>query len=159
MELIYLDKEVAVNPVDIDLPYSFFSGCSSLKDFTLYNCKIDSIGEYTFENCYMFNNTNKNVDHLEVYPRGCFFGCNSLQVDISGTTEIGRYAFVSCHNLGEFTIPSTVISVGTEAFAYAYGNISINVDFTKAQIDAMNVEDGNWYNWDMNCFCPINYKN
>lgn len=158
VELVFLSKEVAYNPVDIVLPYSCFSGCSSLVDITLYNCKIEEIGEYAFENCYKFTNANKNVDGLNVYPRGCFFGCTELQVDITGATEIGRYAFVLCNNLGEFTIPSTVITVGVEAFAYAFGNISLHVDYTKASIDAMNVVDGNWYNWDMNCFCPITYK-
>ena len=49
--------------------------------------------------------------------------CSSLaSITIPSTvTSIGTNAFMSCYSLASITIPSTVTSIGTNAFGYCYG--------------------------------------
>ena len=157
INLVYIKKEAVDNPKTIDFLTRCFSECVSLVDINLYNLTVGNLSEYVFENCRNFTNANGNFSNLPVYPRGAFFGCNRLHITLNGTTEIGNYAFVACNELGNLVIPNTVTAVGSEAFAYSVGP-TLNVDFTAAEIAAKNVEEGDWYHWNMDFFGTINYK-
>ena len=141
------------------IPRVCFSGCESLKDIDLYNLEITGVSEYSFENCRSYTNEDGLMNNLVTYPRGCFFGCTNMNnLSLEGTQEIGRYAFVSCNSLGNVYIPKTVEKLGVEAFGYTSGSgTRLNVAFTLEELAPYLLEDGGWYHWDMNCFCPITY--
>ena len=158
VEFVYVSKEDLGTKKSLIIPRACFSGCEALETISLYNIEIGAVSEYSFENCRSYTNAEGYFSNLVSYPRGSFFGCTQLSLTLTGTEEIGRYAFVSCNNLGDLFIPKTVVKVGVEAFGYTSGtNTNLKIEFTPEELAPYLLEDGGWYHWDMNCFCSITY--
>ena len=112
----------ALNDADIRLLRKMASkGKGSLKSLNLSEATFTAIG--------------KKV------PNKIFQDCNNLQqVDLSGMTEIGEWAFKNCA-LTEISIPASVTKIGLGAFA---GNSAVTkvIVYSGKQIEALNY-DGN----------------
>ena len=120
--------------------YNTFEECESLGSVTLPN-SIDTIGEFAFVKC-------RNLRRIEL-PSGvkeigksAFFGCSlevlpniqgvevfnynafgrlnltSLRIP-EGVKRIDKRSFYGCNRLAQLTIPSSVESIGVDAFAVA----------------------------------------
>lgn len=140
-----------------------FRNCEELVDIKLVNLEVGTIDSYVFENCRSFLNSFNYFDNLEVYPTGAFFGCESVDVELTDTIEIGNFAFVSCHSLGgaskTVSLGSNIERIGTEAFAYTAVDLTIETNRTKDQVDALSYDTTSpWYKWNMNFFGNIVYQ-
>lgn len=140
-----------------------FRNCEELVDIKLENLEVGAIDSYVFENCRSFLNSYHYFDNLEVYPTGAFFGCESVDVQLDYTVEIGDFAFVSCHSLGGASktvyLGYELERIGTEAFAYTAVDLTIETNRTKDQVDALSYDASSpWYKWNMNFFGTIVYQ-
>ena len=144
----------------INLGNGAFKGDSRLVDIVLDNCSVNSLPSYCFEGCTAFKNTSGAFSNLESYGEGAFFSCTQLDnMTFTNTVNIGRVAFAGCYSLCNdepLTIPSTVESIGEEAFSDILGNIYI--DLTKEQVAERTVPGGPWNRFDAGFAGTITYK-
>ena len=137
-----------------------FRGDSRLVDIVLDNCFVNSLPNYCFEGCTAFKNTSGAFSNLESYGEGAFFSCTQLDnMTLTNTVNIGRVAFAGCYSLCSdepLTIPSTVESIGEEAFSDILGNIYI--DLTEEQVAERTVPGGSWNRFDAGFAGTITYK-
>lgn len=115
--------------------YAFYG----LKDLKTISSTINSLGDYSFAECYFLDNIklSENIKEISSYA---FYNDHSLEnINIpSGVTDIREYAFSStkissinipntitevkegtfmnCYNLSSITIPNGVKSIGAHAF-------------------------------------------
>ena len=79
-----------------------FNGCSSLTSINIPN-GVTSINKRTFYGCSSLRRLNSDVDGVFIIP--------------SGVTSIDDSAFDGCNGMTSLTIPSSVIYIGSYAFA------------------------------------------
>ncbi len=117
-----------------------FSGCTSLVNITIPS-SITSIGSYAFRGCNSLTNVYIsdiaawcNIDFDDDYDSNPLYYANKLYLnnelvkDIvipEGVTSIPYYVF-GCENIESITIPSSVKSIGRNAFSYNLKNVYIN---------------------------------
>ena len=96
-------------------------------DFVIPNT-VNIIGQYAFSN----NNTIKylTIPKSVVTISDCaFYNCSSLvSIDLENGTTIGRFAFYNCSSLISIHIPSTLKSVGLNAFMGCTSLRKVNID-------------------------------
>lgn len=120
-----------------------FYACSSLIKYDL-SSNIRKIDNFTFYACEKLNDLgNQDPTQLEYVGRSAFYACTSLKsinlsqcprLDTIGLmafgysglesvilpeytlTQITPYAFYECNSLKSITVPSTVTTIGTQAF-------------------------------------------
>ncbi|MBQ8896830.1 MAG: leucine-rich repeat protein [Clostridia bacterium] len=92
-----------------------FSYCRSLAEVKLGEA-IKEIPQYAFAGCASIKNINlENIESIGDYA---FMECGLEAVDVSGATDIGKYAFVSNRLLASVKLNSEASRVGEGAFAY-----------------------------------------
>ncbi len=92
-----------------------FSYCRNLVDVTLGEA-ITEIPEYAFAGCASIKNINlEKVEKINDYA---FMECGFENIDISGATDIGKYAFVSNRLLASVKLNAEASKIGEGAFAY-----------------------------------------
>ena len=154
---------------EVDMLYSkisailekVFYGCDSLTSFDFSN--ITSIGksafcssgltsvaipyglteikESAFQHCDDLVSVTFQNSHLEILRSSVFAYCYNLrEVDLGNLREIWSYAFYSCYNLMNITIPATVESLSEKAFAYCYKLVDI-YDLTDLNLSEIQWED------------------
>ncbi len=91
-----------------------FNGASSLSSIR-FDGVVTSIGKNAFSNTALTSITARNVTEVGDYA---FSGCTSLiRVAMESLITIGDSAFSGCTSLDEMSLPSSVTSIGTSAFA------------------------------------------
>ncbi len=134
---------------------SAFAYCSSLTSITIPD-SVTSIGNQAFAFCYSLTSItvdagnpnyssldgvlyNKTQTTLIQYPGG-----KSGDFSIPGSvTSIGSYAFAGCNTLTSVTIGNSVTSIGDNAFNYCFALTSITVDAGNPNYSSL---DGVLYN-------------
>ena len=138
---------------DITIPNSVtsigsgaFSGCSGLTSVTIPN-SVTSIGSGAFNNVQNIaysgiatgspwgaKSVNGFVDGYFVYSDASktnLLGCSTAvegEVTIpNSVTSIGSYAFAGCRSLTSVTIPNSVTSIGNYAFSFCSGLTSVTI--------------------------------
>lgn len=68
----------------------------------------------------VYNTLEKvSLPKLKEVPSCCFISCSALTtVDISSATTIGSFAFYECRALSSIAMPSTNVTLGSQAFSY-----------------------------------------
>lgn len=136
-------KEIVIPQNITTIEKSTFGYCTSLEKVIMNEDGIISIGNGAFKSCYILKELTipESVQSIgaEAFERtgltsvvipqgvtnieeGTFWSCAHLEkvvVPDEGIISIGSYAFSYCNNLKDFTIPSSVQSVGSFAFAGA----------------------------------------
>ncbi|MBQ5812947.1 MAG: leucine-rich repeat domain-containing protein, partial [Clostridia bacterium] len=99
-----------------------FDGCAAITKITLPD-SIESIGNFAFRRCTNLESINYPRSLREVSDQysglgGIFEDCPKLKsITIpEGITAIPDYAFKSCEYIENITLPSTLKSIGTDAF-------------------------------------------
>ena len=89
---------------------------------------VSSFPEGLFKDCSNLSTIRGNLDNLETMGDHCFQGTAIGQPVIGGKmTEIPEYAFASCKNLTEATIPARITTLHATAFWYSNTEASIAV--------------------------------
>ena len=104
---------------------------------------IRSVGDYAFSNTGMTNlNFGTKVPELGT---GVFKDCaNLVWANLpEGLTHIPDATFSGCNRLMETTIPTTVTSIGTDAYAGCSGLRTVNFYGTTRQWEAIEIGEGN----------------
>lgn len=123
--------------------YNTFEDCESLRSVTLPN-SIVTIGEFAFVKCRNLRSIELPSSVKEI-GKSAFFGCSlevlpniqgvevfnynafgrlnltSLRIP-EGVKRIDKNSFYGCNRLAQLTIPSSVESIGVDAFAVAGSN-------------------------------------
>ncbi|UKK51363.1 leucine-rich repeat protein [Prevotella sp. E13-17] len=112
--LLYEATSVELGPKVTTINPYLFSENSKLENLTI-GSGVTTIGEYAFNRCgtYWDDETHQGVENL-VVTMG------------SNVTTIGAYAFEECSKLKSVTLPSTLTTIGNEAF-YLTGLTSISI--------------------------------
>ena len=104
-----------------------FIGCSELRTVEIPN-SVKIVGQYAFNNCKKLRKVKTYANTAEIIGDGAFSGCEELlEIDFGyGLKKIGSYAFLDCillknkdqgdGSLDASLVPSSVTSIGTEAF-------------------------------------------
>ena len=98
--------------------YAGFSGCSSVKSFTV---DVDNKNYSNDSNGVLFN---KDKTRLVTYPAG---NTRTSYIIPDSVTTIGAYAFIYCHNLTSISIPNSVKYITGSAFFCCDGLTSISI--------------------------------
>jgi len=113
--------------VSIILPFSVksigimaFSDCVNLKSVT-FGEYVVSMGESTFSNCSSLTYLTSNF--VNTIGGSCFKNCTKLESVVIGNSvkSIGDFTFSGCLKLASINLPSTLSSIGIQAFK-ACGN-------------------------------------
>ena len=109
------------------VPYSMFSGLSSIKTLTLGD-SVTAIGDFAFQNCSGLTSITI-PDSMTDIGKYAFSGCSGLtEIDLSNVTSIRSWAFSGCSGLEELKIPAGVETIGGCAFSGCSGVTSVVVD-------------------------------
>lgn len=123
------------NLESIDIPESVhsiggeaFYACTSLTQVVL-SANVTNIGRSVFKNCTNLvsagpvgGDFNIQFGWTQVIPDNAFSDCNIITVTMPTTiTSIGVQAFAQCYNLKSITIPDGVINIGDSAFSSCTG--------------------------------------
>lgn len=120
----------------LSIGFLAFNYCWNLTSISI-PASVKSINEYAFYGCYALesfsvNNPNskfssnsgvlfnKTQDTLLVFPNAK----KGNYIIPSTVKHIGNSAFENCYNLTAITLPNSLISIGTYAFAYCSGIVS-----------------------------------
>lgn len=161
--------------------YAAFRNCTSLESITLLD-SVQTVDRYAFDATAWYNNQSEGLltlgkvvyaytgseETVEI-PDGtlcianyAFYGSAVKNVVLpDGLYYIGLYAFCNCENMTSLSIPSSVISIGTNSVGYSdngrYENFKIycysdstamswaaNNSFTYEIIDECTHEYGEW---------------
>lgn len=130
-----------------------FYFCWNLSSISI-PAKVKSIGEYAFYGCYALNSLSVNISNsrysslnnvLFNKTQDTLLVCPNAKIGSytipSTVKHIGNSAFENCYNLTAITLPNSLISIGTYAFAYCsgiVGNLTIPPSVT-------TVSDGAFY--------------
>lgn len=99
-----------------------FAYCNQLREITI-PVSVTTIGLYSFADC--FNLTKVTINSPTIGGRTCTTGDNMMSIFgrqvkeyvlAEGITQISEYAFRGTDSLQAITIPSSVESIGTDAF-------------------------------------------
>ncbi len=127
---------------------SAFLGCSSILEIKLPK-NINYLGDYAFSNCTNLTSIDL-TSNIKTLPDNLFSNCQSLKNVIlpntleaigktfynsgitsiiipSSVTSIGEDAFFGCTGLRSVTIPSSVTSIGINAFEGCIGLTEVNI--------------------------------
>jgi len=106
-----------------------FSNCTGLSNITIPS-SVTSIGDLAFQGCTGLTTVNFNAIYCTrmgslSYP--VFSGCTNLTNVIIGdiVNIIPAYAFIVCRGLTSITFPSSVTSIGSNAFSDCTGITTI----------------------------------
>ena len=121
---------------------SAFYGCKGLTSVTIGN-GITSIRSNVFTGCTSLTSVTI-PDSVTSIISGAFLDCTSLtSITISDSVmNIGDEVFGRCESLTTITIPNSVTSIERRAFKNCTSLTEVIFDGTKAQWEAINLEDG-----------------
>ena len=121
-------KKVTLPDRATEIPYGAFKNCKALEEVVSLGANVETIDDHAFQDCIALKKI-ECPDSLKSIGEEAFNGCTGL-MDIQlneGLGTIGSYAFKSAgfggktENqatvYGTLTIPSTVYSIGSYAFA------------------------------------------
>jgi hypothetical protein len=134
------------------------SSVTSIDEWAFYNCRsltsielpssLISIGERAFESCKSLqeisvSEANENFTSIDgiLYDKNvstlvCCPGGKSGEFTVqSSVTTIGNYAFADCGSLTSIKLPSPVTTIGYGAFLYCYSLVSIELSSSLTSID------------------------
>ena len=139
---------------------SAFQNCYGLNSIVIPS-SVNSIASASFNGCYglicsyygAYKNTSvsdfylinsQNTNHNTIYYRNIYNrqlsvkkynGKESIDVNIpSSVTSIGSNAFYQCYSLRSVNIPSSVTSIGNQLFYQCYGLRSVNIPSSVTQV-------------------------
>ena len=97
------------------IPEEAFMGCANLKNVTIPE-SLESIDQSAFSSCTSLE-TIAIPGSVETIGNYAFYNCTGLtKVSIGeGTRYLGDYSFSGCSNATDFTLPSTIVGIGTDA--------------------------------------------
>ncbi len=130
-----------------------FSGCSALTSVEIGN-SVTTIGDYAFSDCSALtainvadDNTAYSSENGVLFDKAkttliqCPCGKAGDYTIPSSVTTIGNYAFFNCDALTSVTIPSSVTSIGDYAFGNCYDLKVVNNYATEPQVITADVFD------------------
>ena len=114
-----------------------FAGCENVESVTfLGNNDVTMPGESQFSSMKKLKSV-KLPDNLSTITRSMFYGCNQLQsIDLSRlpATVISPYAFHQCKALASVQLPPATATIGDEAFVYCENLTAISFPSTLKSI-------------------------
>lgn len=119
-----------------------FAECSNLTEIEIPE-SVTSIGQSTFGNCIKLETvTLPNIRKIEV---GLFDGCESLKKLIipSSVISIDSNAFRFCSRLSEIYIPISVKDIGIDAFRSCYNLKDVYYEGSELYFSLISIKDGN----------------
>lgn len=130
-------KEMTIPEGVKEIGSDAFSGCKKLKMIHLPHSmtKLPAFGQCGFKEfvvphhikelsygCFSYCSSLRRVvlhDGIQIIPDRCFDNTALESIELpSSITSIGNEAFAYCKNLRHFNIPETVTDIGEDAFAY-----------------------------------------
>ena len=139
-----------------------FSNCRNLTSITI-SSSVTNIGDNAFFNCTSMKSINVDVKNPDYSSEdGVLYNKNKTTLIVApggksnvtipnSVTSIGDNAFYGC-GITSITIPNSVTSIGSRAFYNCSNLTTINIDNTKAYVDA------NWdAEWMFRCDAKVNY--
>lgn len=120
-----------------------FNGCDQLQgtDGKLDLSGVTEMGSHAFNGCERLDTVTLG-DGLTEIPEYAFNGCGLTSVNIpEKVTEIGDYAFANNSLSGELNLPSSLITIGENAF-YRYNSSSPTGGFSSITIPSSVMEIG-----------------
>lgn len=119
-----------------DVPFSMFSGCTSLKQVSLPK-ELSKIGESAFENCISLSSISI-PEKVSQIGDSAFKGCVSLSSIFlpKELSEVGGSAFENCISLSSISLPKNVSQIGQSAFRSCVLLKNITIPDTVVSIEA-----------------------
>ena len=128
-------KEISIPSTVTSIGNYAFQGCP-LETVDLSDLVNLELGTYVFNNCFALTGDSVKLPaNMTQIPDGTFYGCTGIiDFDFTGFTKIGVKAFFGT-GLGSVTIPSTITSVGNNAFATCQSLVDATFEGTTTTID------------------------
>ncbi len=103
----------------IEIGDNAFEGCSGFTGSLVFGDKFETLGNSAFASCSGFDKDLTIGKTLKIVSDNAFEGCNGFEGKLTvgeAVTEIGAYAFSDCGGFTAITFPSSLSTVGIDAF-------------------------------------------